>query len=65
MARPLPIEFPGASYHQMARGNQGRAVFADDNDPWRFLKTLGQICENSVWVSERLQIGSPAKPTMQ
>ena len=24
----------------MARGNQGRAVFADDQDRWRFLETL-------------------------
>jgi hypothetical protein len=44
----------------MARGNQGRAVFADDQDRWRFLETLGQTCANSVWVSERLQMGHPA-----
>jgi hypothetical protein len=60
MARPLRIEFPGAAYHLMARGNQGRAVLADDQDRWRFLETLGQTCQNSVWVSERLQMGHPA-----
>ena len=30
MARPLRIEYPGAAYHVMARGNQGRAIFKDE-----------------------------------
>ena len=41
MARPLHIEYPGALYHLMARGNQGRAIFRDDRDRLRFLETLG------------------------
>ncbi|MEK7674973.1 MAG: sigma-70 family RNA polymerase sigma factor [Verrucomicrobiota bacterium] len=32
MARTLRIEHPGAAYHAMARGNQGRAIYADDLD---------------------------------
>jgi len=39
MARPLRIEFPGEACHLMARGNQGRAVLAGDQDGWRFLET--------------------------
>lgn len=41
MARSLPVEFPGAVYHVLARGNQGQAVFRDDQDRPRFLETQG------------------------
>jgi hypothetical protein len=40
MARPLRIEFPAAACHLMARGHQGRAVLAGDQDRGRFLETL-------------------------
>ena len=30
MARPIRIQYPGAVYHVMARGNQGKRVFDDD-----------------------------------
>jgi len=40
MARPLRVEFPGAVYHVMARGNEQRTVFQDDKDRQRFLETL-------------------------
>ncbi len=40
MPRPLRIEYPGAAYHLMARGNNGRAIFKDDQDRKRFLATL-------------------------
>jgi hypothetical protein len=40
MARPLRIEYPGAAYHAMARGNQGRAIYADDLDRKLWLDTL-------------------------
>jgi len=32
MARPLRIEFPGALYHVMSRGNDRRAIVRDDAD---------------------------------
>jgi hypothetical protein len=32
MARRLRIEYNGAVYHVMARGKQGRPIFADDLD---------------------------------
>ncbi len=32
MARQLRIEYAGAAYHVMARGNQGRPIYADDSD---------------------------------
>ena len=35
MARPLRIEFAGATYHVMARGNQGQKICVDDHAPRR------------------------------
>lgn len=32
MSRPLRLEFPGALYHVIARGNERRDVFRDDRD---------------------------------
>ena len=42
MARQIRMEYAGAVYHVMARGNQGRAVFADDRDRTQWLETLGE-----------------------
>ena len=49
MARPLRIEYPGAMYHVMARGNQGQAIFRDDADRKRFLETLAEVCDKTGW----------------
>ena len=49
MARAIRIEYPGAVYHLMARGNQGQAIFTDDQDRQVWLKTLGQACEKTGW----------------
>jgi hypothetical protein len=32
MARKIRIEYVGAAYPVMARGNQGRDIYADDRD---------------------------------
>jgi len=42
MARPIRVEFPGAVYHVMARGNERREIFRDNRDRQRFLETLGE-----------------------
>jgi REP element-mobilizing transposase RayT len=49
MARPLRIQYPGAVYHVMARGNHGLAIFQDDRDRQCFLETLGEACEKTGW----------------
>ena len=49
MARPLRIEYVGAVYHVMARGNQGQPIFRDDKDRRRFLETLGEAAEKTGW----------------
>ena len=49
MARSVRIEFPGAYYHVMARGNRRQRIFRDDAD-WRgFLGVLGEACERTGW----------------
>jgi putative transposase len=42
MARPLRIQYPGAFYHIMCRGNKGGNIFADDDDRKRFLFLLAE-----------------------
>ncbi len=43
MARPLRVEFPGAAYHVMARGNENRPICRDDTDYQLFLATLEEM----------------------
>jgi len=50
MARALRIEYPGAVYHVMARGNHRRDIFKDDPDRRRFLETLGEACGKTGWL---------------
>ena len=42
---PDSIEYAGAAYHVMARGNQGRPIYADDLDRQIWLATVGEACE--------------------
>jgi REP element-mobilizing transposase RayT len=49
MARKIRIEYARAAYHVMARGNQGRDIYADDRDHKLWLETLGQACEKTGW----------------
>ncbi len=43
MARPLRIEYAGAYYHVMNRGNRRQTVFAEPRDYELFLERLGQF----------------------
>lgn len=49
MARQPRIEFPGAFYHVMCRGDRGEPIFEDDEDRRTFLHTLTECCEKSGW----------------
>lgn len=44
MARPLRIEYPGAVYHVLSRGNNRQAIFRDDADRRHYLAKLRQYC---------------------
>ena len=45
MARPLRIEFPGAFYHVMNRGNEGKNIFKSKRDREKFLEYVGKAVE--------------------
>jgi REP element-mobilizing transposase RayT len=45
MSRPLRIEYPGAVYHVICRGNNRQAIFRDDLDRKRYLAKLVRYCE--------------------
>jgi len=49
MARKLRIEYPGALYHVMNRGDRREPIFKDDKDRELFLETLGQACAKTGW----------------
>ena len=49
MARPLRLEYAGAVYHVMARGNKRSAIFREDADREKFLKLLGSISGAEGW----------------
>jgi hypothetical protein len=49
MPRQLRVEFAGAWYHVMTRGDRREAIFVDDEDRGRFLQTVGEICERTGW----------------
>ncbi len=42
MARPWRIEFEGAYYHVLSRGNERRDIFYDDKDRKMYLDMLGE-----------------------
>jgi len=49
MPRALRIEYPGAIYHVMNRGDRREPIFGDDLDLKRFLKTLDEVCAKTDW----------------
>ena len=49
MPRPLRIEYPGALYHVMSRGDRREAIYRDDQDRECFLETLGEACGKTGW----------------
>jgi len=49
MPRKLRIEYRGAIYHVMNRGDRSEDIFQDDEDRKCFLSTLGQACQKTRW----------------
>ena len=49
MARGIRIQYGGAFYHVMARGNRRERIFYTDADRRFFLQTLGEACERTGW----------------
>lgn len=65
MARKLRVQYPGAIYHVMNRGDRREAIFVDDQDRVLFLETLDEACQKTDWqvhawclMSNHLYLGS-------
>ena len=46
MTRALRIEYPGAVYHVICRGNNRQAIFRDDQDRKRYIEKLSAYCQD-------------------
>lgn len=49
MPRKLRVEYPGAIYHVMNRGDRREPIFGDEADYRCFLATLGEACNKTSW----------------
>jgi hypothetical protein len=49
MARKLRIQYGGAVYHVLNRGDRREEIFRDDLDRRRFLETLAEACAKTGW----------------
>ena len=60
MPRKLRVEYPGAIYHVMSRGDRREDIFKDDVDRQDFLKTLAEACQKKTvgWIANRLKMGT-------
>jgi len=54
MARKLRVEYPGAIYHVMNRGDRGERIFRDEEDRHRFIANWGEACGKTVWQVQAL-----------
>ena len=57
MARKARVEFEGAVYHVLDRGDRREPIFKDDTDRRRFLETLGEVCQRTGWRVEEVKRG--------
>jgi hypothetical protein len=49
MPRKLRIQYEGAIYHVMNRGDRREDIFHGDSDRHLFLQTLGEACARTGW----------------
>ncbi len=49
MPRAMRVEYPGAIYHVIDRGDRCKDIFVDDVDRQDFLKTLAEACQETGW----------------
>jgi REP element-mobilizing transposase RayT len=49
MPRSIRVQYPGAHYHAMCRGNNGQDIFLNDDGRRLFLSTLAEVVEQTGW----------------
>ena len=64
MPRKLRVQYPGAIYHLMSRGDRREDIFADDRDRERFLETLEETCRKTGWQILAITVRSYERPTL-
>ncbi|NNM28756.1 MAG: transposase [Akkermansiaceae bacterium] len=50
MPRERRIQYAGAMYHAMARGDRREDIVHDDTDRRRFVETLEEVVDAGGWV---------------
>lgn len=49
MARKLRVEYPGAIYHVLNRGDRRELIFKDDQGRQAFVEALAAVCTRTGW----------------
>ncbi|MCX6996263.1 MAG: transposase, partial [Kiritimatiellaeota bacterium] len=49
MPRAPRIEYAGAVYHVLCRGDRRERIIRGDEDARLFLRTLGETCDRTGW----------------
>src|SRR5437867_1995300 len=49
MPRKLRVEYEGAIYHVMNRGDRREPIFLTDEDRKLFVQTIGEVCQKTGW----------------
>ena len=49
MARKLRVQYLGAIYHVINRGDRRKAIFLSDKDRALFVRTLEEACQKTDW----------------
>lgn len=49
MARKLRLQYPGAIYHLLSRGDRREPIFRDEADRFMFLSALAEACTKTDW----------------
>src|SRR5262245_49517355 len=49
MPRKLRLQYPGAMYHVMSRGDRREKIFLTDVDRQDFIKTMAETCQKTGW----------------
>jgi hypothetical protein len=52
MPRAMRVEYPGAIYHVMDRGDRREDIFISDVDRQDLLKTLAEACQKTDWQAQ-------------
>ncbi len=52
MPRKLRLEYPGAMYHLMGRGDPREDIFLDDVDRQDLIETLAEACQKTGWQAQ-------------